>query len=85
MAVHFTGPILYAGKDAPRKWFANLPIANTPDYVSTFDDYTGVALDSTNDWTVVKDSGASAAIAADVESGVLLLSSTATTDRDWET
>ena len=82
MAVHFTGPILFAGKDSPRKWFENLPIDKNPDYVVTWDDFTGVALDNTNDWTVVKDSGASAAIAADVESGALLLSSTATTDND---
>ena len=46
------------------------------------DDFTGVTLDNTNDWTVVKDSGASAAIAADVVGGAVTLSSTATTDND---
>ena len=82
MAVHFTGPILFAGKDGQREWFGNLPVDKNPDYVVYFDDFTGVTLDATNDWTVVKDSGASAAIGADQESGTLVLSSTATTDND---
>ena len=29
MAVHFTGPILFAGKDGNRKWFENLPVDKT--------------------------------------------------------
>ena len=82
MAVHFTGPILFAGKDGQRQWFENLPIDRNPDYLVYMDDFTGVALDSTNDWTVVKDSSASAAIAADVVGGALTLSSQATTDND---
>ena len=82
MAVHFTGPILFAGKDGQRQWFENLPIARNPDYLVYMDDFTGVALDSTNDWTVVKDSSASADIAADVVGGALTLSSQATTDDD---
>jgi len=82
MAVHFTGPILHAGKDGSRKWFSNLPITASPDYVVYMDDFTGIALDATNDWTVVKDSSASAALGADAESGTLVLSSQATTDND---
>jgi hypothetical protein len=82
MAVHFTGPILFAGKENPKKWFENLPIDRNPDYVIYMDDFTGVALDNTNDWTVVKDSSASAAIAADVVGGAVTLSSQATTDND---
>ena len=46
------------------------------------DDFTGVAIDATNDWTVVKDSSASVAILADQLNGVVLLSSQATTDND---
>tara|TARA_R100001129_G_scaffold183798_5_gene167084 strand:- start:1090 stop:1701 length:612 start_codon:yes stop_codon:yes gene_type:complete len=46
------------------------------------DDFTGVTLDNTNDWTVIKDSSASAALGADVENGVVVLSSQATTDND---
>ena len=82
MAVHFTGPILFAGKDSPRKWFENLPVDKNPDYVTYMDDFTGIALDTTNDWTVVKDSSATAALGADAESGTLVLTSEATTDND---
>ena len=82
MAVHFTGPILFAGKDSPRKWFENLPVDKNPDYVTYMDDFTGIALDTTNDWTVVKDSSATAALGADAESGTLVLTSQATTDDD---
>ena len=82
MAVHFTGPILFGGKDTPRKWFENLPIDKNPDYVVYMDDFTGIALDTTNDWTLIKDSSASGALGADAESGTLVLSSQATTDND---
>jgi hypothetical protein len=82
MAVHFTGPVLYAGVNGSRRWFADLPVGVNPDYVVLMDDFTGIALDATSDWTVVKDSGASAAIGADAESGTLILSSAATTDND---
>ena len=82
MATHFTGPILFAGKDGQRKWFENLPIDKNPDYVVYMDDFTGIALDDTNDWTVIKDGTASVDIAADVVGGALAMSSTATTDND---
>jgi hypothetical protein len=82
MAVHFTGPILFGGKDTPRKWFENLPIDKNPDYVVYMDDFTGIALDTTNDWTLIKDSSATAALGADAESGTLVLTSQATTDND---
>ncbi len=59
-----------------------LNIAAWPDQVVYMDDFTGVALDSTNDWTVVKDSSAAAAILADTVGGVVKLSSQATTDND---
>jgi hypothetical protein len=79
---HFSGPVLYSGKGADKGAFTDLPIGVNLGVVTLFDDFTGVALDGTNDWTVVKDSGASAAIGADIESGVLLLTSAATTDND---
>jgi hypothetical protein len=82
MAVHFTGPVLFAGKEGQRKWFNDLPIDKNPDYVTYMDDFTGVSLDDTDDWTVIKDSSASADIAADVVGGALTLSSQATTDND---
>ena len=82
MATHFTGPMLNSGKGSSRKWFENLPIGLNPDYTVLFDDFTGIALDSTNDWTVVKDSGAAVAIGADVAGGVITMTSAATTDDD---
>jgi hypothetical protein len=82
MAVHFTGPVLFAGKDGQRKWFADLPVANNPDYVVYMDDFTGIAIDKTNDWTELKDTNATVAIGADVLGGVVVLTSEATTDND---
>tara|TARA_Y100000814_G_C12345890_1_gene405607 strand:- start:899 stop:1615 length:717 start_codon:yes stop_codon:yes gene_type:complete len=82
MAVHFTGPILHAGTQKTREWFLNLPASNNPDYVTYMDDFTGVALDTTNDWTLIKDSSATTAIGADVENGAVVLTSQATTDND---
>jgi len=82
MAVHFTGPVLFAGKNNSNKWFENLPVSVNPDYLVYMDDFTGVALDATSDWTVVKDSSATAALGADAESGTLVLTSQATTDND---
>ena len=82
MAVHFTGPILFAGKDGNHKWFENLPVDKNPDYLVYMDDFTGVTLDTTNDWTLVKDSSATAAIGADLLNGTVVLTSQATTDND---
>ena len=82
MAVHFTGPVLYAGKDGNRQWFENLPASQNPDYLTYMDDFTGIALDTTNDWTLIKDSSATAALGADAENGTLVLTSQATTDND---
>lgn len=81
-ATHYSGPLQYSGKGATGAWGTDLTTAVDTDVVTYMDDFTGVALDSTNDWTVVKDSGASAAIGADVLNGVLELTSAATTDDD---
>ena len=82
--VHFTGPILFAGVNDNKKWFKDLPIDKNPDYVVYFDDFDRVGFDSATGhrWTVVKDSGASVAIAADQLNGLLNLSSAGTTDND---
>lgn len=83
MAVtHFSGPIQYSGKGATGAWGTDLTIAANNDVVVYMDDFLGVALDATNDWTVVKDSGATAGLVADTVNGVLELTSTATTDDD---
>ncbi len=78
----FENTILYSGRGNGRTWFEDLPQAMTPDYMSIFDDFNQVAIDSTNDWTVVKDAGASVALAADTENGEVALTSAATTDND---
>ena len=79
MATHFKGPILYS---SARKGLENLQVGVWTNQAVFLDDFTGIVLDATNDWTVVKDSGATVAISADVATGVLALTSTATTDND---
>lgn len=78
----FGGTILHSGTGAGRAWFRDLPQASTPDYVTLWDDFTGVAVDSTNAWTVVKDSGATVAIVADTAGGEIALTSATTTEND---
>jgi hypothetical protein len=79
MATHFKGPILYS---AARKGLENLQVGVWPDQSVLYDDFTGILLDATNDWTVVKDTSATAALSADTATGVLALTSEATTDND---
>jgi len=79
MATHFKGPILYS---AARKGLENLQVGVWPDQAVFLDDFTGIVIDTTNDWTVVKDSGATVAITADAATGVVALTSAATTDDD---
>jgi hypothetical protein len=78
---HFSGPVLLSGKGDLRT-FKDLPVGVNTDYTVLFDDFTGVAIDLTNDWTEVKDTGASVAIAADEIGGRVALTSAATTDND---
>jgi hypothetical protein len=78
----FNGTILH-GNSKARKWFNDMPQAFVgPEYVEQWYDFVEVADDETNLYTVVKDSGASVAIAADTANGRLLLTSAATTDND---
>lgn len=77
----FSGAILYAGK-GNRKFYEGMPQGISTDYVDIYDDFTGVAVDSTNAWTVVKDSGASVGIVADTSGGEIAITSAATTDDD---
>jgi hypothetical protein len=79
------GPLLNPvalSTEPERAWYDNLPSPYDPDYVFFMDDFLGIAHDQTNDWTVVKDSGASVAIEADTVGGKLVLTSAATTDND---
>ncbi len=79
MATHFKGPILFS---AQRAALENLNIARWNDQFIQFDDYDHGAIDETLRWTIVKDSGAAAAIVADARSGELSLTSANTTDND---
>jgi len=68
------GPVLNRDVGNPaRAWYDNLPVAEDPDYLVFMDDFTGIAHDQTNDWTVVIDTGSTAAIAADALGGRILL------------
>lgn len=79
---HFAGTVLYSGRGSTNKPFRNMPQGFSPDYIVMWDDFTGIAVDSTNDWTVVKDTGATVAIAADTVGGRLAMTSAATTEND---
>jgi hypothetical protein len=79
MATHFKGPILYS---AGQKQFENLSVSHWPDQAKWMDDFEDGAVDETNRWTIVKDSGAAVAIVADAANGHATLTSTATTDND---
>ena len=76
---HFSGPVLFS---AARPTLANLSIGTWPDQTQFMADFTGILLDATNDWTGLKDSGASVALQADALNGVVDLTSAATTDND---
>ena len=70
-------------KDGNRKWFENLPIDKKSRLRCLHGRfYWGCFWTTLNDWTVVKDSSATAALGADAESGTLVLTSQATTDND---
>ena len=76
---HFSGPVLFS---AARSSLENLNIGTWPDQTRFMDDFTGIVLDATNDWTVVKDTSASVALQADGLNGLVDLTSQATTDND---
>ena len=78
MATHFKGPVLFSNASA----FENLKMSMWPDQFTYFDDFNQGALDATHNWTIVKDTGASAAITADGTGGEVNLTSAATTDND---
>lgn len=75
----FNGPILFGNA---QKWRNDAAQGFNLDMIRVFDDFTAVAVDSTNAWTVVKDSSASVAIVADTAGGEIALTSAATTDND---
>ena len=78
MATHFKGPVLFSNASA----FENLKMSMWPDQFTYMDDFNQGALDTTNDWTIVKDSSATAAVVADSLNGEVNLTSANTTDND---
>lgn len=80
-----TGPFLnrdFGGFDRPRALFSSMPVGSDidSDYQILFEDFNDTLV--TGRWETVKDAGAAAAVTADLENGVLTLTSTATTDND---
>ena len=63
----FSGPVLYS---AARPSLEDLNVSYWPDQLVYLDDFTGVAFDNTNDWTVVKDSVTSTATTDDDGSSI---------------
>jgi len=51
----FSGPVMYSGHGSDSSylgsWFGNLPMQVNPDYIFKCDDFTGVDIDDTDDWT----------------------------------
>jgi hypothetical protein len=68
----FSGPVAYSGggnQTAGGAWFTNLPIQTNPDYVFQYEDFTGIAVDGTNDWTYSQLTSGTGAILADAVGG----------------
>lgn len=83
MASRFTGPLRHASKergDKRQRSEADIAWTNKLDLVSEFYDFR--KYDDTDNFTTIKDSGASVDVAADADSGVLELTSDATTEND---
>ena len=76
---HFKGPLLFS---SARASLENLKQSMWPDQFTYMDDFYEGAVDTTLKWTIVKDSGATAAIVADATGGEIALTSTATTEND---
>ena len=68
----FSGPVAYSGganQTAGGAWFTNLPIQTNPDYVFQYEDFIGIAVDGTNDWTYSQLTSGTGAIKADAIGG----------------
>jgi hypothetical protein len=79
----FTGPMMYSGEGrtvGSGTWFKNLPMQLNPDYVVQFDDFTGIAVDGTNDWTYSQLTSGTGAILADAVGGWYEIAGTGSDD-----
>ena len=48
----FSGPILYSGRPDKGEVFSDQPLGFNPDFVQYFDDFLGMTIDATNDYSV---------------------------------
>jgi len=79
----FSGPVAYSGganQTAGGAWFTNLPIQTNPDYVFQYEDFTGIAVDGTNDWTYSQLTSGTGAILADAVGGWYEIAGTGSDD-----
>jgi len=53
----FSGPLLYSGQVTNSGSFTDMPIGFNPDYVQIMDDFTGLAVDTTNDFNFAAATG----------------------------
>lgn len=74
MTRELNGPVVDGGFTLDREWYKSRPLQGDPDYVHFFDDFVGVAVNLTDEWTELEDSGASIVTEADTVGGRLLLS-----------
>jgi len=79
----FSGPVAYSGgatQSAGGTWFTNLPIQSNPDYVFQYEDFIGIAVDGTNDWTYSQLTSGTGAILADAVGGWYEIAGTGSDD-----
>lgn len=76
MTRKLNGPVVDGGFTRSREWFSGMPVMGDPDYVFFMDDFTGIAIDVTNDWTLVEDSNSTQTIEGDTLGGRLRLFAT---------
>lgn len=82
MAVRFTGPVLNAEKkDGSRKWFSNLPVGSSPDYVVYMNDFLVAQDYDAADWVITTTEAgagdATEALVADELNGALVITNDA--------
>ncbi len=77
MTRKLNGPVVDGGFTLDRAWFKDMPVLGDPSYIHFMDDFTGIAVNLTNDWTQLEDAAASMEIEADTLGGRLLMQTSA--------
>ncbi len=77
MTRQLNGPVVDGGFTLDRAWYKDMPVLGDPGYIHFMDDFTGIAIDLTNDWTQLEDGAASMAIEGDTLGGRLLMTTSA--------